>query len=53
MDFEKAINKAMEVLGISKKKAASELMIFMCGYGTVEDFKDYINWFITHQEEFL
>lgn len=48
--FEEAIQKAMKELHISYKKAMGELVVYMCGHGTVEDFKDFINYYIQNQE---
>lgn len=50
MEFEKAVQEAMEKLQISRKKAIEGLMVFMCGHGTTEDFKDFINYYIKNQE---
>lgn len=52
-NFEEAIQRAVDELGVSEKKAASELMIFMCSHGTVDQFKDFINYFIKNQERWL
>lgn len=50
MDFEKAITKATTELNISRKLAICELTVFMCGFGTIEDFKDFVNYLIKNQE---
>ena len=44
--FEEAVQKAMKELGISRKSAIAELTVFMCGHGTIEDFRNYINYLI-------
>ena len=51
MNFKKAIQKAMETLNISQKRAICELTVFMCGFGTVDDFKDFVNYLIKNQEK--
>lgn len=51
MEFEKAIQEAMAKLNISKKKAICELTVFICGFGTVDDFKDFMNYLIKNQKE--
>ncbi len=50
MEFEKAVQKAMTELNISRKRAICELTIFMCGFGTVDDFKDFVNYLIKNQK---
>lgn len=50
MDFEKLISIAMKEMNISFKKAIAGLMVFMCGYGSTEDFKDFINYYIKNQK---
>lgn len=49
IDYDQLVQKAMKELNISEKKAIAGLMIFMCGHGTIEDFKDFINYFIKKQ----
>lgn len=51
MDFEKAVQKAMKELNISRKRAMYELTVFMCGFGTIDDFKDFVNYLIKNQNE--
>ena len=51
--IEKAIRTAMEELNISKKIAIYEFLIYMCGHGTVDDFKDVINYYIKNQDILL
>ena len=46
IQFKTAIKKAMEQLNISEKKATCELLLFMCGYGSIDDFKEFMNYFI-------
>lgn len=53
MNFELAIEKAMVKFKLSKKEAVGELTVFMCGHGTIEDFRDFVNYLIMHQEEWL
>ena len=48
-DFEKAVQKAMEEFGISRKIAISHLLLFMCGNGDTEDFKEAVNYFLKNQ----
>ncbi len=50
-DFERAITTAMEVFKISKRKAMNHLMLYMTMNGSVEDFKNYINYNIEYQKE--
>ena len=38
---------AMKELDIPRKQAIAELTVYMCGHGTVEDFKDFINYLIS------
>jgi len=48
--FEEAIQKAMKELGITYTEALTELLYFMLGHGDIEDFKDFINYFILNQD---
>lgn len=48
-DFNRAIDLAMKDLDISKQEAIAHLTMYMCGHGTTEDFKDYINYLIKTQ----
>jgi len=48
--IEKAIRTAMEKLNISKKLAICGLLMYMCGHGTVDDFKDVINYCIKEEK---
>ena len=48
--IEKAIKRAMEEFEISKTTAIAGLLLYMCGHGTVDDFKDVINYSIKNQE---
>ena len=52
MDFEKAVQKATKELKISRKRAICELTVFMCGFGSTDDFKDFVNYLIKNQEVF-
>lgn len=47
--IEKAIKTAMDKLNISEKLAICEFMVYMCGHGTVDEFKDVINYLIKKQ----
>lgn len=49
-EFEEAIQKAMKEFGITYKEALTDLLYFMLGNGDTEDFKDFINYFITNQD---
>ncbi len=44
--IEKAIKTAMKELNISEKLAICGFLMYMCGHGTVDDFKDVINYSI-------
>jgi len=48
-DFERAITVAMDKFKISRLSAMCELFLFMCSHGSVEDFKEYLNYFIENQ----
>ncbi|MFX0188706.1 MAG: hypothetical protein ACFE8A_13330 [Candidatus Hodarchaeota archaeon] len=52
-NFEEAIQKVVSEFGISEKKAASLLMRFMLSHGDIDDFKDFINYFIKNQERWF
>ena len=49
-DFERAITTAMKELNITRFRAMNELMFYMTQHGSVEDFKNYINYFVAHQD---
>ena len=51
MLIETAIRTAMEELNISEKRATLEFLLYMCGHGTVDDFKDIVNYYIKNQEK--
>ena len=51
--IEKVITEAMEDPRISKKTATAGLLLYMCGHGTVDDFKDVINYTIKNQKKEL
>ena len=46
MEFEKAVQKAMKEMKLSRKESIAELTVYMCGHGTIEDFRDFINYLI-------
>ena len=50
-DFERTITTAMKVFKLSQKKALAHLMLHMTMNGSVEDFKNYINYYIEKQKE--
>ncbi len=50
-DFERAITEAMKIFKLSRKKALAHLMLHMTMNGSVEDFKNYINYYIEKQKE--
>ena len=45
-DFERTIETAMKEFKLSRKKVMSHLMLHMTMNGSVEDFKNYINYYI-------
>ena len=47
------IKIAMEKLDISEKKATAGLLSFMCGFGSIEDFKDVTNYYIKNQYKWI
>lgn len=47
--FEECIQKAVKEFEVSERKAVAQLMIYMCGHGTVDEFKDFVNYFIKNQ----
>ena len=47
------IKIATEKLDISEKKATAGLLLFMCGFGSIEDFKDVINYYIKNQHKWI
>ncbi len=49
--IEKAIQTVMTKLNISEKLAICEFLLYMCGHGTVDDFKDVVNYLIKNQGE--
>lgn len=50
-DFERAITEAMKIFKLSQKKALAHLMLYMTMNGSVEDFKNYFNFYIEKQKE--
>ena len=50
-DFERTITEAMKIFKLSRKKVMSHLMLHMTMNGSVEDFKNYINYYIEKQKE--
>lgn len=46
-NFEEVVQKAMKEMDISRKQAIAELAAYMCGHGTIEDFRDFINYLIS------
>lgn len=53
LNFELAVKTAMEELDISEFDAVIELVWYMCSHGTIDDFKDLVNYIIRNQDRWI
>jgi hypothetical protein len=48
--FEECIQKAVKEFEITEEDAVGALVIYMCQSGTIDEFKDFINYYMKNQD---